>query len=136
MPTGPSVCQAPSGDLNRIGSQPCDLLATLRRAIEDAGWTEAALSQHLDTDRSYINRMLNGEKPLSLDRLARLPREIVARFGVLVAESAGAVVLMPSSRDDAVKHLLEGLLGILERQPMQPRMVKADWDGRERRRTA
>lgn len=133
-------CQAPSRALiGGAGSQACDLLGSLRRAVTDAGWTEEALSQHLGTDRSYINRMFNGEKPLSLERVAGFPSEIVARFGVLVAEASGAVVVVPSTGDEAIRDLVSGLLGVLARSlpARASRMAKADlqaWDGEERRR--
>lgn len=88
-------------------------LAMLQRAMADTGWTPEALDAHWETSRGYAWRLVNGEKPWSVERLLSLPDDLEARFEHLRAESFGLIVVQPLFGEDARRALVAGLIGVL-----------------------
>lgn len=88
-------------------------LALLRRAVADCDYTLDALEAAMKKNRAYIGKVLNGEKPMSLEFITALPDDVEARFEQLRAESFGLIVVAPASAESAAKHLVAGLLGLL-----------------------
>lgn len=103
-------------------------LVLLRQAVSNSSWTLDALEAHMRKDKSYISRVLNGEKPLTLAFIVALPDDIEAAWERKRAEHFGLIVVERTSGDDAVRSLVSGLIGVLtDRLPMKAdRMVKAD----------
>src|SRR5262245_16305083 len=100
------------------------LRAWIRAAIENTGWNQDALSAHMQKDKGYISRVLNGEKPLSAEFLRALPDDVEALMARFWAESFGQIVVAPAaSRDAAVRNFISGLFGMLETPQALP--VKA-----------
>lgn len=98
------------------------VLAMLRTAVHDRGWTLEALEAEMGLDKSLISRVLNGERPLTLTFLIALPDDIEATFSARYAEHHGQIVVAPVHGEQAVRQLVGGLLGVLS--PRLP--VKAD----------
>jgi transcriptional regulator with XRE-family HTH domain len=88
-------------------------LALLRKCASDLGWTGDALAAHMGKDKSYISRVLNGEKPMTLEFLIALPDDLEAAWHSASAESFGRLVVEPVSGDLAVRNLVSGLFGVL-----------------------
>ena len=123
--------QAQAGDRTEIErSQERDLwFADLKAAMQQTGWTEDALAAHWGVDRSYVNRLMNDEKPWSNDRVLALPDELEGALYANRAERFGAVVVLPLSGSAAVKALVAGLMGVMAQAQLPLRanaMAKAD----------
>lgn len=104
----------PVDQIQAAGSTTVDpLLEMLRQAISDSNWTLDALAVETHTDKGYLWRMLNGEKPLGAKFLVALPDEVESIFARLYAESFGLIVVAPTRGEDAVKQLVAGLVGVL-----------------------
>ena len=101
----------------------------LCRAVSECGYTLDALAASMEKDRSYIHKVLQGDKPTSLEFIVALPDDVEARFEQLRAESFGLIVVAPASADSAAQHLVAGLLGLLRPASLPARaeqMAKAD----------
>lgn len=90
-------------------------LVLLRRAVADRGYTLDALSAAMGKDRAHIHRVLQGEKPLTLQFITALPDDLEARYEQLRAEAFGFIVVTPLEGPDAVKGFVGGLMGLLNR---------------------
>lgn len=103
-------------------------LSLLRQVLAKSDWTLDALEAHMRKHKSYISRVLNGEKPMTLDFIVALPDEIEAAWEAKRAEHFGLVVVNRVSGDDAIRSLVSGLVGVLtDRLPAKAdRMAKAD----------
>lgn len=91
-------------------------LIVLRQVIADLNYSLDALQAAMGKDRSFINKVLNGEKPMPSDFIDALPDDIEAEWHARRAERFGRVVVAPASGDDAVRNLVSGLVGILSPQ--------------------
>lgn len=103
-------------------------LLFLRQSVSECGWTLDALEAHMGRDKSLISRVLNGERPLTLEFKVALPDDVEARWSSKQAEHFGHVVVMPLAGADAMKALVAGLVGVLAGQQMPARasqMAKA-----------
>lgn len=100
-------------------------LELLRRCVSDLGWTFEALEAEMRKDKSYIHRVLHGDKPLTYKFLKSLPGEVQAEFHSRSAEAFGRVVVAPVRGAEAVRNFVSGLLGVLAPQFPATRMVKA-----------
>jgi hypothetical protein len=114
----PMEVTAVSPQLDRRGiSVPLDDLdqvrALLRRAVADCGYTLDALEAAMGKVRTYIHKVLQGEKPLSYEFIVALPDDVEARFEQLRAEHFGHIVVAPVDTETAKRHLVTGLLGLL-----------------------
>ena len=92
------------------------VLDLLNRAVADCDYTLDALQAAMGKDRAYIHKVLQGEKPLSYAFIVALPDDVEARFESLRAESCGHIVVTPVTGDQAVRHLVSGLVGVLGRR--------------------
>lgn len=90
--------------------------ALLRRAVCDCGYTLDALQAAMGKGRAYIHKVLQGDKPVSLMFIVALPEDVGARFAQLRCEQFGFVVVMPATGEDAAKHFVSGLFGLLARK--------------------
>lgn len=89
-----------------------------RRAVADCGYTMDALESAMGKGRAYIHKVLQGDKPMSLEFTTALPADVKARHAQLNAEACGfIVVVMPASGEDAIKQLVGGLVGVLHGLP-------------------
>lgn len=87
--------------------------AQYRRAVADCDYTLDALDAVMHKGRAYIHKVLQGEKPMSLDFITALPADVKERHAQLEAEACGFIVVVPVSGDDAIKQLVGGLVGVL-----------------------
>lgn len=108
-------CQTTNGDrANGARSVPVDLLLLLRQSVAECGYTLDSLSAAMDDiDKGYLHRLLNGEKPLTLERLPAFPDDVEALFAEKYAEARGRIVVTPVTQEQAVRHLVSGLMGVL-----------------------
>jgi hypothetical protein len=84
-----------------------------RKAVADCDYTLDALEAVMGKGRAYIHKVLQGEKPMSLDFTTALPADVKGRHAQLSAEACGFIVVVPVRGDDAVKQLVGGLVGVL-----------------------
>lgn len=99
-----------------------------RPAADGTRWTHEALAAYMGLSRSYVSRVLSGEKPLSLEFIYALPDDVQCGFHAVRLEAFGAVAIEPVSGDEAVRQLASALFGLLRVHPLggiAPRMVKA-----------
>ena len=95
------------------------MLVMLRKAIDDSGWKHEALAAEMSKtsghriNGKYLSRMLAGEKPWTHRHIAALPDDIEARFALYHAEALGLIVVPPVAREEAVRQLVAGLMGVL-----------------------
>lgn len=87
--------------------------AHLRQAVKDTGHTLDSLAAHMEKDRAYIGKVLNREKPLSLDFLACLPQDVQAHYYQYRAEAFGYVVVEQMDEEKARQSFAAGLFNIL-----------------------
>lgn len=125
-----SVDLARSGQDNSV-----DPIARLvRAAIDESGWKHDAVAEAMglkgESGKSYLSKMLAGEKPISARHLVSLPDDIEAIFARKYAETFNLVVVTPVFGEAAVRSLMSGLLGVLAPAPALPdraaAMAKAD----------
>lgn len=116
----------------------------MRQCVADLGWKLDALALAMgkgEEYKSYISRVLNGEKPLGLEFFDALPEDVKAEYHSREASARGRVVAMPARGEEAVRQLVSGLLGVLDaiRTAQLPQKagppVKADLQT-DKRRTA
>lgn len=89
-------------------------LVLVRRAVADCGYTLDALESAMGKNRAYIHKVLQGEKPMSLEFITALPDDIEARYEHLRAEAFGLIVVAPApDADTAMRQLVSGLCGVL-----------------------
>lgn len=100
---------------SRDGSTPVDQATELlRKAVNDCGYTLDALESAMGKNRAYIGKVLNGEKPASLEFITALPDDAEARFEQLRAERLGLIVAQPATdTHDAAQKLLSGVFYLL-----------------------
>jgi hypothetical protein len=102
------------------------MLAWVVLAVRDTGWGVESLASHMERDKSYISRVLNGEKPLGLVFLLALPKDVQAKVAESYARHWNFLVVRPVSPELAVQHLVSGLLGMLAPNPsLRPKMAAA-----------
>jgi hypothetical protein len=109
-------------------------LVILRRALDESGIKHAAIAAALKVSPQYLSMLLSGEKTWTVKHQDDLPEEIEAIYSRLYAEAYGHVVLTPATtRDDALKSIASGFLGLLSpRLPQRAdRMVKASLPGED-----
>lgn len=88
--------------------------ALLRKAVADCGYTLDALEAAMGKGRAYIGKVLNGEKPVSLEFITALPDDVEARFEQLRGEDLGLIVATPAEdTHDAAQKLLTGVFYFL-----------------------
>lgn len=120
----PSTVKAPSGNSHAaVADRPdeartasADLeqwLACLQQAMRDTGWTVDALAAHWDVDRGFAWRLVNGEKPWSVERVLSLPDDLEQRLEHRRAEGFGLIVVAPLRGLDAQKAFVAGLIGMM-----------------------
>jgi hypothetical protein len=108
-------------------------LERLRRALSDTEWTPEALDAHWKTSRGYAWRLVNGEKPWSLERKLSLPLDVRRRLARLEAESHGLYVVEPSRGPEAPLAFIAGFLGLLMNQQLPARAEQMAHAAIERR---
>lgn len=99
-------------------------LSLLRKAASDRRWTLDALAAEMGKDKSYISRVFNGEKPLTLEFVVGLPSDVEATYYQYRAEAFGLVVVEPCDEESARRHFAAGLFNLITKQPQLP--AKAD----------
>lgn len=107
--------QSSSVDADRSASSTSvdTALALLRKAIHDRRWTLDALAAAMKKDKSLISRVLNGERPLTLDFQCALPDDVEALWHQSCAEGFGLIVVEPLNGADAKRAFVAGLFGML-----------------------
>lgn len=127
---GPRACQARDGDpgddersqdgdlgfTGRINARIEALRQLVNHAVATLDYSHEALTAAMGKDsayRSYVTRVLNGEKPLSMAFVAALPDDVRRLIAKEEAEAHGHIVVQPSHGEEAVRHLVSGLLGVL-----------------------
>lgn len=88
-------------------------LVLLRRSVAERGYTLDALEAATGKGRTHIHRMLNGDRPLTLQFLASLPADLKADFAKRAAEALGLIVVTPLEGQEAVRAVVSGLVGLL-----------------------
>lgn len=136
IPLRPDASQASPRDRNPDErSTSCDPIAygrcldDFRQAMKDTGWNVEALAKHLGVHRSYVDRMLDADKAITLERTVALPDDLEARFYAIRAESMGAIVVAPLTGLAAQKALVAGLLGLMSAPQLPAKAgapIKAD----------
>lgn len=91
-------------------------LQHLRQAMNDTGWTIDALAAHWGIHRSHVQRLYDGDKPWSVDRLLSLPDDLEARLEAIRAEYFGLIVVEPLRGLEAQKAIVAGLIGLMSPQ--------------------
>lgn len=81
--------------------------------MRDTGWTDDSLAAHWHVDRAFVWRLVNGEKPWSVERMLSLPSDLRARLDHLRAEGNGLIVVQPLTGLEAQKALVAGLIGVM-----------------------
>jgi hypothetical protein len=111
-----------------LATDVANVLAVLRVCVREKGWTLDALEAEMNRraggrgfDKSYISRVLNGERPLTLSFILALPDDVEALFESKRAESFGQIVVAPVRGEDAMRHLVTGLVGVLASKLTEPR---------------
>jgi hypothetical protein len=107
--------QATSVDRTKAGrsTEVDHALATLRDIVDEQGHTIDSLAAHMTLDRSYVYRVLHGEKTLTLPFLSALPPGVEVEFHARRAEQAGRIVVSPLDFEMARRSLVAGLMGVL-----------------------
>lgn len=88
--------------------------ALMRRAVADCNYTYDALEAATGKGRAYIHKVLQGDKPMSLEFSTALPLDVRRRYAQLSAESYGFIVVVPVRGEDAIKHFVGGLMAVLQ----------------------
>jgi hypothetical protein len=88
------------------------VLQLLNQAVSECGYTLDAMQAVMHKDRSYINKVLQGDKPLSYAFVVALPDDVEKRFEALRAKSFGLIVVEPSTGTQAVENFVSGLVGL------------------------
>jgi hypothetical protein len=94
-------------------------LEDLRACASALGWTSEALATHLraagrKTDRHYVHKVLQGDKPCGLALLCALPADLLAAFYARQVERLGAtVVAPPPDAETARRQIVAGLVALL-----------------------
>jgi hypothetical protein len=100
------------------------VLALLRDAMDQTGWTHEALAAHLrdhgfpHIDRPYITKMLatgrfSTTKPVSLRHLYALPADLRRTFVALCAERVGLIVAPQLDEASAQRAFAQGLFSLV-----------------------
>jgi hypothetical protein len=113
-------------------------LEAVRAAVKETGHTIDSLSAEMDgKDRSYINKVLNGDKPMSMDFIASLPEEVRAEYHAGRADAHGFVVGRPVDQKTALRYVVIGLASLaaaLSLPAKADRMARMDDRQPERKR--
>lgn len=93
-------------------------LAVLRQVVADLDYSLDALQAAMRKDRSFIHKVLAGDKPMPPDFIDALPDDIEAAWHGRMFErrSRGGLAIAPASDDNAVQHFVGGLLTLLRPQ--------------------
>lgn len=130
------------------GSESADLeLDAIRAAVSELQWTCEAISAHMKSEHrrersgNYIEKVLRGDKPMSLSFFAELPGDVRALYHEQRVEAAGRIVVAPVDFEQARRQLVSGLLGVLSDRGLPVRStnqlkVTGAPGGVERRRLA
>lgn len=137
-------CQAsrvdPRGEFRSTDVDLGACLEWVRQACRDTGWIPEKLAIAMERNKSYISRVLNGEKPLGLPFILSLPDDAQAAFVTLYANHLGLLVAPPVSPDMAVQNLFTGLMGLLASRHQvvapKPKMARAVLPVKQERRRA
>lgn len=117
-----------------------EFLAIVRGVVTERDWSLDALKAEMDgKDRSYINKVLNGDKPMSVAFLLELPTDVQAEVATRWARAHGRIVVEQVTREIAIGHLVSGLMGVLAGALLPQkadRMVKVERAEETKRRTA
>jgi hypothetical protein len=125
--TGTAECQSAPAD--RIKGERDQWLTLVRRAVAETGWTCDALDAEWRLSRGYSWRLLNGEKPWSVDRMLALPDDIEARLVQLHLEQKFGGTVVPKMTDaEVLVQLHRAAATLLVRANLVPRPapLKAD----------
>lgn len=119
-----AACQ--TNPVDQCRATTVDLLALIRRALQETGWSQDAVAVEMAKDKGYVSRVLSGEKPLSASFVLALPEDVQSHVARRYAESFGLIVVEPVRGDEAVRQLVSGLCGVLVKMPARAtRMAKA-----------
>ena len=92
-------------------------LSLWRQAMDDTGNTYESLNAHTGISGSHWQRMFTGEKPLRVENVLALPKDMQTRFEELRAKDLGLFVVRPMNGDDALAAVLGGFASILAARP-------------------
>ena len=84
-------------------------LVVLRQVVSDLGYTLDSLHAAMGKDRSFIHKVLYGEKPLPQDVLVALPDDIEAEWHARRAESLGGRSTRQAGRERRCRGRRSGL---------------------------
>lgn len=90
-------------------------------------------------DKSYISRVFNNEKPLTLAFEVALPEDVQALYKQYRAESFGLVVIEQMDEETARRQFAAGLFSLFSRPSLPLRsggQVKAGLHSEQKARTA
>lgn len=88
-------------------------LELLRRAKEQLGYTLDALEAAMQMPRSYIGRVISGEKPMTLAFEVALPNDLEALWDRYKTQESGAIVVDRVDDGEATRQLACGLFNLL-----------------------
>lgn len=90
-------------------------LAVVRRAIEESGWNCEAVALDMGIDKSYLSRLLSGEKPFTFAHLLAMPDDAEAAFYLLRLRELNrpAIAISPIDPEAAIECFVRGLVGVL-----------------------
>jgi len=97
-------------------------LGVIQRAIQETGWNCEAVAAEMGIDKSYLSRLLSGEKTLTFAHLLDLPDDAEAAYYTLRLREMGRIVVEPVEPEAAIECLVRGLVGVLTERK---RMAKA-----------
>jgi hypothetical protein len=92
-------------------------LSLWRQAMEDTGNTYESLHAHTGISGSHWQRLFTAEKPLRVENVLALPKDMQTRFEELRAKDLGLLVVRPMHGDDAIAAVLGGFASILAARP-------------------
>lgn len=139
----PTEVEQPASERSTNVDQPTEL-EVLRQVIDEKCHTLDSLAAHMweahqrRRDRSYINKVLNGDRPMPAGFTDELPDDVQAEWHSRCAKRLGRVVVAPLSGPAAIEGFVGGLIGLLTASPALPAkadaMVKAGMPANARRR--
>lgn len=114
----PSVESGRSNDLDQDAAERSrsldQRLADLRKCADDLDWSNEAIAAHRgDTGSSYVNKVMNGDKPMSLEFFESLPQDIRDLHHERELKKGGAIVVRQLDWETAKLSLVAGLVGVL-----------------------
>ena len=86
----------------------------LREALDQTDTKHEAVAAEIGVSPPYFSEMLAGTKPIAARHLWALPEAVAAHIARRWAEYHGHIVVVPAhSVDQAVRHLVSGLVALL-----------------------